>query len=102
VGSAGETEAGVAALAARDPELALPLADAPGYTRADVAYACTDEGACRLSDVIDRRLRLGINLDAVPDTTVRAVAEVMGSVLGWDDSRVEREVDGYSVSHVPL
>ena len=66
------------------------------------AYACTDEGACRLSDVIDRRLRLGINLDAVPDTTVRAVAEVMGSVLGWDDSRVEREVDGYRVSHVPL
>jgi glycerol-3-phosphate dehydrogenase len=102
VGSAGETEAGVAALAALDPELALPLADAPGYTRADVAYACTDEGACRLSDVIDRRLRLGINLDAVPDTTVRAAAEVMGSVLGWDESRIEREVDGYSVSHVPL
>lgn len=102
VGSAGEAEAGIAELAARDPELARPLADAPGYTRAHVAYACTDEGAYRLADVIDRRLRLGINLDAVPDSTVRAVAEVMGSVLGWDEARVEREVDGYSVSHVPL
>jgi glycerol-3-phosphate dehydrogenase len=102
VGSAGETEAGVAALAAENPQLAQPLADAPGYTRAQVAYACTDEGASRLSDVIDRRLRLGINLDAVPESTVRAVAEIMASVLGWDESRIEREVAGYSVSHVPL
>jgi glycerol-3-phosphate dehydrogenase len=102
VGSAGETEAGVAALAAEDPSLAQPLADAAGYTRAQVAYACTDEGAARLSDVIDRRLRLGMNLDAVPESTVRAVAEVMAPVLGWDESRIEREVAGYSVSHVPL
>jgi glycerol-3-phosphate dehydrogenase len=102
VGSAGEAAAGIASLASEDPELARPLADAPGYTRAQVAYACTHEGAYRLADVIDRRLRLGINLDAVPDSTVRAVAEVMASVLGWDAVRVEQEVAGYSVSHVPL
>jgi glycerol-3-phosphate dehydrogenase len=102
VGSAGEAEAGIADLAAHDPTLASPLTDAPGYTRAHVAYACTDEGAYRLSDVIDRRLRLGINLDAVPDSTVREVADVMGVALGWDASRVDREVADYSVSHVPL
>jgi glycerol-3-phosphate dehydrogenase len=102
IGSAGEVEAGIEALAVQDPRLAEPLADAPGFRRADVAYACLSEGACLLPDVIDRRLRLGLRLDAVPETTVRDVAEVMGEVLGWDASRVDREIADYSASHVPL
>jgi glycerol-3-phosphate dehydrogenase len=102
VGSAGETQTEVAAMAAQDPRLAEPLAGAPGYRRADVAHACLSEGACLLADVVDRRLRLGLSLDEVTDDTVLAVASAMGEALGWDPTQVEQAAAGYSVSHVPL
>ena len=103
VGSAGETEAGVAALAARGSALAQPLADAPGFPRADVALRLPRRGCLRGStDVIDRRLRLGINLDEVTEAPCSRSRRSWRRSLGWDESRIEREVAGYSVSHVPL
>jgi glycerol-3-phosphate dehydrogenase len=102
VGATGETERGVAELVAADPGLGRALVDAPGFRRVDVVHACLREGACDLGDVIDRRLRLGINLDAVTDATVREVASVMGESLGWTAVEVEQAFEDYRASHVPL
>lgn len=102
VGSAGEDARDVAALIALDPSLATPLIDAPGFTRADVAHACINEGAIHLSDVVDRRLRLGLALDSLPDSTLREVVEVMSDSLHWDATRVEQEIGSYSAQRASL
>ena len=100
VGSAGEAQTEIAALAALDSRLGEPLPGALGYRRADVAHACLSEGAFLLADVVDRRLRLGLNFDEVTDATVLAVATEMGQALGWDPLRVERAVSDYRESQV--
>ncbi len=102
VGSGGETPGEIAALAAQNPRLAEPLVGAPNYERADVAYACLSEGARLLADVIDRRLRLRLNLDEVSDATVLAVASEMGEALGWDQARVECAAADYRASCLSL
>ncbi len=73
-------DAEVAALVADDPQLALPLVHAPGYTHADVVQAVVHEGAFALDDVVDRRLRLQLMLDVVDDETLRDVAATMSGV----------------------
>lgn len=67
----------VADLIAMDPRLAAPLAGAPSYRRADVAQAVLFEGACTMDDVVERRLRLHLHLDAVPEATVADIRSVM-------------------------
>ena len=62
-----------------DPGLAEPLLDAPGYRRADVVQACLDEGAVTVDDVVLRRLRLPLHLDAVTDGTLADVERTMGT-----------------------
>jgi glycerol-3-phosphate dehydrogenase len=64
---------------------------------AEAAYAATHEQAHAVSDVLLRRTRLGL-LDArrltEPDATgPRAVARAMAGQLGWDDARVEQELE---------
>jgi glycerol-3-phosphate dehydrogenase len=73
-------DAEVAALIADDETLASPVMGAPGYTQADVVQAVVHEGAFLLDDVIDRRLRLHLMLDAVSDETLDDVAAVMSGV----------------------
>ena len=63
------------------------------------AYAAGHEQAHTVGDVLLRRTRLGL-LDArrlcEPDADgPLAVAEAMAAELGWDDARVEREVEAW-------
>ena len=67
-----------AALIDADPGLAEPLAGAEGYRRADVAQAFLHEGAALVEDVVERRLRLRLTLDDVPEATMDAIAGIMG------------------------
>jgi glycerol-3-phosphate dehydrogenase len=85
----------VRALVAADPDLSRPLVDAPGFRHADVVQACVNEGALRLPDVVDRRLRLGLAVDAVTEPAVRDVASVMGRVLGWTPDATDAAVRDY-------
>lgn len=82
----------VLAIMAAEPALAAGLPDAPGYRRAEVVHACLFEGASRLDDVIDRRLRFGLNLDVVTPELVQATVDIMGEALSWDASTVAREL----------
>lgn len=70
----------IADLIATDPTLVAPLVGAPTYRRADVVQAVLYEGACTIDDVIDRRLRLRLHLDAVSDETIADIAVVMSDL----------------------
>jgi len=71
-------------LVERDPRLGQRLSDHPG--RLDIAaqavVAVTDEAACTLADVIDRRLALG-TLGRVSRAEVERVALAVAAPLGW-------------------
>jgi glycerol-3-phosphate dehydrogenase len=88
----------VLALMVADPRLAEPLPDAPGYWAAEVVHACQSEGACLLGDVVDRRLRFGLNLDAVTPGLIRATAEIMGEAMGWDQGVIDSAAGAYAVA----
>ncbi len=67
----------VDALIAANPGLAQPLEGAAGYREADVVQALLHEGAVRVEDVVERRLRLRLTLDDVPASTVDAIEAIM-------------------------
>ncbi len=77
------------------PELAEPLIHAEDYLGAEVVYAVTHEGARHLDDVLTRRTRISIETFDRGVLCARQAAELMASVLGWDDSRIDEEVDHY-------
>jgi glycerol-3-phosphate dehydrogenase len=85
----------VLAIMADDPQMAQSLPNAQGFVRAEVVHACQAEGAGTLADVLDRRLSVGLNLDAVTPELVAAAAAIMGQTLGWDDETTLRATSDY-------
>src|SRR3954454_14658077 len=77
------------------PELAEPLIHADDYLCGEVVYAVTHEGARHLDDVLTRRTRISIETFDRGVLCAPQVAELMGSVLGWDQGRIDEEVDHY-------
>ncbi len=77
------------------PGLGEPILGAARFIHADVIRAVLDEGACRLEDVLDRRLRVGLHLDEVTDVAVRDVAEVMGGLLSWSAAETQAAIEEY-------
>jgi glycerol-3-phosphate dehydrogenase len=85
----------VLALVAADPMLAAPLAGAPEYLAAEVAYAAYAEGALHLDDVLTRRTRISFETAHRGTASAAHAAAVMGAVLGWDEAVRTREVEHY-------
>lgn len=83
------------ALIDADPLLASPLAGAPEYLAAEVAYAARAEGALHLEDVLTRRTRISFETSHRGLESAEHTAELMGAVLGWDAARSAREVENY-------
>jgi glycerol-3-phosphate dehydrogenase len=83
------------ALVEADPALAAPLAGAPEYLAAEVAYAAYAEGALHLDDVLTRRTRISFETAHRGTESAVHAAEVMGGVLGWDEAVRRREVEHY-------
>jgi glycerol-3-phosphate dehydrogenase len=82
-------------LVAEQPDLAEPLEGAEDYLRAEVVYAATHEGARHLDDVLTRRTRISIETFDRGITAARPAAELMARALGWDQARLDDEVDHY-------
>ncbi|MDR7323933.1 glycerol-3-phosphate dehydrogenase [Catenuloplanes niger] len=78
-----------------DPLLATPLAGAPEYLAVEVAYAAHAEGALHLDDVLTRRTRISFETPDRGTESAEQAAEIMGSVLGWDEAVRAREVEHY-------
>ncbi|MBO9523037.1 MAG: glycerol-3-phosphate dehydrogenase/oxidase [Nocardioidaceae bacterium] len=85
----------VLALLTERPELAEPLIHADDYLVAEVVYAATHEGARHLDDVLTRRTRISIETFDRGVLAAPQVADLMAGALGWDQARVEEEVDHY-------
>jgi glycerol-3-phosphate dehydrogenase len=66
----------------------------PGSTtiKAEVAYAVDREMAQRLGDVVFRRTDLGTGGNP-GEAALRACADIMAPKLGWDQVRVQKEMD---------
>ncbi|MFC0533573.1 glycerol-3-phosphate dehydrogenase/oxidase [Phytohabitans kaempferiae] len=78
-----------------EPGLAAPLAGAPEYLTAEVAYAARAEGALHLDDVLTRRTRISFETPHRGTESAQHAAEIMGAVLGWDADARAREVEHY-------
>ena len=83
------------AMIAADPSLGTPLAGAPEYLSAEVAYAALAEGALHLDDVLTRRMRISFETPHRGAESAKHAAELMGAALGWDASVRDREVEHY-------
>ena len=74
-----------------NPAWSERLGDAP-VLKAEVVHAVREEMAQRLGDVVLRRTDLGTGEDP-GEEALRACAELMASELGWEESRVQMELD---------
>jgi glycerol-3-phosphate dehydrogenase len=83
------------ALVGAEPALGRPVAGAPEYLAAEIAYAAMAEGALHLDDVLTRRTRISIETSHRGVDSAEHAASVMGSVLGWDACARRREIDYY-------
>lgn len=81
----------VLALARQHPPLAEPLNDA-GDILAQAVYAARHEMALTLKDIVLRRTGIA-TLGNPGEAVLRKVAETVAGELGWDEDRVEREVE---------
>ena len=80
-------------LIASRPDLGQQLPGGAGYLAAEIAYACSHEGAVRLDDVLARRTRITIETRDRGLTAAPAAAALMAAELGWDPARTRRELD---------
>lgn len=83
------------AIVAEQPQLAEPLPGGAGHLGVEVVHACRFEGALRLEDVLERRLRLAITTRDRGIDAAEKAASLMADVLGWDTEHIDREVAGW-------
>jgi glycerol-3-phosphate dehydrogenase len=77
------------------PALLDPIPGADDYIGAEIVYAATHEGALHLEDVLARRTRISIEAWDRGVSAAPVAAALMGAELGWDEERIEREVNHY-------
>lgn len=78
-----------------EPSLGRPLAEAPAYIGAEIAYAVTHEGALHLDDVLMHRTRLNYEVADKGVAALDEIADIIAPRLGWDDATRAREIDAY-------
>jgi glycerol-3-phosphate dehydrogenase len=88
----GEARA-LAAMIGADPALGEPLVPGLPYVRAEAVFAARYEMAHTLADVLQRRTRAWILDRAASVAAAPDVAALVAGELGWDEARIESEVD---------
>jgi glycerol-3-phosphate dehydrogenase len=82
-------------LVSEQPELAEPLASAPGYLKVEAVYAAAYEGALHLDDILARRTRISIETWDRGVAAATEVAALVAPVLGWEEAEIAREIEHY-------
>ena len=82
-------------LLAERPELGERIDGARDYLKVEARYAASHEGALHLDDLLTRRTRISVETFDRGLAAARAVAPLMGEVLGWDEDTVAREIEHY-------
>jgi glycerol-3-phosphate dehydrogenase len=89
----------VLSIAAERGELAQPIVAGCPDLLAEVALAARHEQARSIGDVLLRRTRLGLlaarELSTGSGGPARRVADVMGRELGWDEGRLDAELEAF-------
>ena len=88
-------------LASAHPELRGPLCSHHRGIAAEVVYAVLREWANTLGDVLLRRTALGLMACQGLDC-IEAVADHVGTVLGWDHTRRTSEIAAYRAEIAPM
>ncbi|MDP9115982.1 MAG: glycerol-3-phosphate dehydrogenase/oxidase [Actinomycetota bacterium] len=78
-----------------DRSLLATVPGAPDYLMAEIRYAVSHEGALHVEDVLTRRTRISIEYPHRGVESSRAVADLIGAILGWDGETTAAEVDQY-------
>jgi len=86
------------ALVRDDPSLGDRLVPGLPYLRAEAVHAVRHEMARTLDDVLSRRTRARLLARDASVAAADSVAELIAPDLGWDETRVTREVEGYRAS----
>lgn len=73
------------------PEWGEPLAAAPAYLAAEVAYAVVREGALHLEDILLHRIRLCFEAADRGVSALPELARIVSPLLDWDTARAGRE-----------
>lgn len=76
-------------------DLATPLAGAEPYTRAEIVYGITHEGALHLVDLMTSRTRLTYEMRRHGLDAVDEIADLAAEYLGWTPEQQEAEVQAY-------
>jgi glycerol-3-phosphate dehydrogenase len=99
-GRYGHAAQDVLALAGSRGELAQPILPGMPDLLAETAYAAAREQARSVGDVLLRRTRLGLlaahELCSDSLEAPRRVARAMAGELGWDERRIQQEVDRFA------
>jgi glycerol-3-phosphate dehydrogenase len=85
----------VLALIDARPDLARPLAGAPEYLAAEIAYSAQAEGVLHIEDALTRRTRISVETTHRGERSALDVAALLGEELGWSSARRTAEVDNY-------
>ena len=95
LGQYGSLVTELAALIEDHNDLSTPLVDDAPYLKVEVIYAASHEGALHLDDVLTRRTRVSIETRHRGTRAATETARLMGTVLGWDQSTQDREIEHY-------
>ena len=79
-----------------EPGLAKPLEHCDAYLRAEISYAAKHEGVLHLEDVMMPRPRLNYEVADRGLATLPEIADIVGDVVGWDQTRRAAEIDAYT------
>jgi len=85
----------VQALTRDDPSLGDPLVPGLPYLRAEAVWACREEMATTLDDVLSRRTRSRLLARDASAAAAESVADLVGGELNWSATRRTDEVVSY-------
>ena len=98
-GRYGHAAQQVLAVAAERPELATPIVPDLPDLLAEAPFSARQEQARSVGDVLLRRTRLGLvagrHLTRPGSDAPLRVAQALGGELGWDDTRIQAEVQNF-------
>ena len=86
----------VLSLIATDQSLKELIDEDLPYLRAEIVHSVRFEAALHLEDVLTRRTRISIESWDRGTESALLVAQLMAPELGWDQSRISREVEHYA------
>ncbi|HEY0779743.1 MAG TPA: glycerol-3-phosphate dehydrogenase C-terminal domain-containing protein, partial [Gemmatirosa sp.] len=95
-------QARIAALAAADPTLAVPIVAGLPHTGADLVYAVEAEQAVTLADLLVRRAPVAYATRDAGRAAARVVAPLVAPSLGWNDRAVDAALAAYDADATRL